>query len=82
MCVYLNSKLVAELMLHKKYGVKTTYSFYTMEDVPIELLVISTIYWDIINWFEDGNGWYILNTWQKELKEKFDASFIEKYRDR
>lgn len=89
LCIYRNEELVAEIMLHKKYGVKTTYTFYTKEDVPIELLVISTIFWDIINWFEYDagyafqfkSGWYTLNTWVKEELEKFDPNFIERYRE-
>ncbi len=79
LCIYRNYELVA--MVSKAIKTKHFsgfYEIYAKDDVPAEILLLFSSYWDIIRWaeVESSSVNHSLNTWQKELKEKYDENFI------
>lgn len=53
------------------------YTLYTKE-ISIEWMALMTLYWDLTRYppSRSRNKGHTLNTWQKELKNKYDPNFI------
>lgn len=84
LCIYRNDELVAIVskeMSTKHFSGK--YAIYSKIDVPVEILLLFSLYWDITRWVdvESCSINHSLNTWQRELKEKFDESFISEIKE-
>lgn len=79
LCVYKNNELVAivsKAMKTKHFS--GSYEIYAENDVLVEILLLLSSYWDVVRWadVESCSVNHALNTWQKELKEKYDENFI------
>lgn len=79
-CIYENNQLMA--IISKVTHTKHFESYYTIyaENIPIEWLALLNFYWDMTRYYptQSSEEWHTLNTWQKELKNKFDPTFIPK----
>ena len=50
---------------------------YREKEMPGRILYMLVTYWDFIKWYpESSYESHTLNTWQKELKNKYDPNFI------
>lgn len=79
LCVYRNDELVAIVSkTMKTRHFSGSYEIYAKNDVSVEILLLFSSYWDITRWMEveSCSVNHVLNTWQKELKEKHDENFI------
>jgi len=78
-CIWSQGKTIAIISkeMHTK-NFESNYFVFCEEDVPCELLVSINIFIDITRYFpsEAGEEFHALNTWQKELKNKYDPDFI------
>lgn len=57
---------------------ESNYSIYAENCQDFEFLIVINAYWDISRYFISSSGEerHTLNTWQKELKNKYDPEFI------
>ena len=79
LCVWKDDQLIA--IISKKTHTKkfeSNYSIYAENCQDFEFLIVINAYWDISRYFISSSGeeWHTLNTWQKELKNKYDTEFI------
>lgn len=78
-CIWSDNHLCAIISkkLHTKHF-ESVYTVYSEESVLDRLLIMLNVYWDITRFYpsESSEEWHTQNTWQKELKNKYDSSFI------
>ena len=81
-CIYRGESLVA--MIRKdpvSLHCENNYGCYAYDDVPVAVLLVFNIYFDIHKYYETSRySNKTLHTWQKWAKSKFDPDFIETIR--
>ena len=85
LCIWENENIVAISSKHthsKHFG--SEYDLYfENQALPLELVLSINLCWDLMRYWPDDSSevWYTLNTWQKELKNKYDPAFIPKIKE-
>lgn len=78
-CIWRNNCLCAIISrkLHSKHF-GGSYTIYAEEFLKDSLLIMLNVFWDITRFYpsESSEETISLKTWQKELKNKYDPSFI------
>ena len=79
LCIWENDNIVAISSKNtncKKYG--SEYDLYfENQALPLEIVLSINLCWDLMRFWPDSDeGSPTLNTWQKELKNKYDPDFI------
>lgn len=81
LCIWDENQLVAVVSkdVHTK-RFESKYTIYAEDTISPELLSICSLYWDLTRYYPTTSSeeFHTLNTWQKELKNKFDPNFIKK----
>lgn len=79
-CIWLNDKLVAIVskdIVSRNFG--AGYSIYFEDEQDASMFILICTYWDITRYSPKSSyEVHTLNTWQKDLKNKFDPNFIPK----
>ena len=81
LCIWKDNKLFAIVSkdVHTK-RFESNYTIYSEDDMPLEMVCICSLFWDLSRYYPTSSAeeFHTLNTWQKELKNKFDADFIKR----
>lgn len=85
LCIWRDEQLFA--IVSKELHTKRFESYYTVyaeDSFPLEMASICSLFWDLSRYYPTNSveEFHTLNTWQKELKNKFDANFINKFNDK
>ena len=79
LCLWSDNKLIAIISkkLHNK-NFESSYQLFAESADKMVLIIIAASFWDITRYFVTASSeeWHTLNTWQKELKNKYDPTFI------
>lgn len=79
LCLWCNNSIVAIISkdMHNK-NFESSYQIFAENKDKMPLMIIATSFWDITRYFVTASSeeWHTLNTWQKELKNKYDPTFI------
>ncbi len=78
LCIYADKFLIAivsKKMVSKYF--ESSYKIYSEKKLSRQVLYIFVAYWDFAKWYPESTyESHTLNTWQKELKNKYDPTFI------
>lgn len=81
LCVWNNemTKAIVSKDVHAK-RFESKYSIFIEDEAIAEIATICSLFWDLTRYYPSGSSeeFYTLNTWQKELKNKYDSKFIER----
>lgn len=81
LCIWNEDQLLAVVSkdVHTK-RFESKYIIYAENTVPVDLLSICSLYWDLTRYYPTSSAeeFHTLNTWQKELKNKYDPNFIKR----
>jgi len=81
LCVWGNemTKAIVSKDVHTK-RFESKYSIFIEDEAMAEIATICSLFWDLTRYYPSGSSeeFYTLNTWQKELKNKYDSGFIER----
>lgn len=79
LCLWSDNTLIAIISkkLHNK-NFESSYQIFAQSADIMALMIIAASFWDITRYFvtTSSEEWHTLNTWQKELKNKYDPAFI------
>lgn len=77
-CVWVADHLAA--VISKDMTTRNFESGYTLysQEIPLEWMTLMALYWDLTRYppSRSRNEGHTLNTWQKQLKNKYDPDFI------
>lgn len=81
LCVWAQDSIVAEISkdpVMKSF--ECSYEVYSDGTISEALLFLMCVYWDLTKYYPRGaaNQRFVLNTWQKEMKNKYDPDFINR----
>ena len=68
---------------HSKHFGSEYDLYFENQALPLELVLSINLCWDLMRYWPDDSSevWYTLNTWQKELKNKYDPDFIPRIKE-
>ncbi len=83
-CIWNRGKIAAIISkdTHTKHF-ESIYTIFAENEMSLELMVIVSLFWDITRYFPSSSSeeWHTLNTWQKELKNRYDPAFIPRIKE-
>lgn len=79
LCIWNNDQTLAIISkdTHTKHF-ESNYTVYAENGLSSELLSVCTLFWDLVRYYPSSSSeeYHTLNTWQRELRNKYDADFI------
>lgn len=80
-CLWAENRLVGVIskVTHTAHF-ESYYTIYCTDEISVEWLAMINLYWDMTRHYltRSSEEWHRLDTWQKEIKDKYDPAFIPK----
>lgn len=81
LCIWHENQILAIVSkdVHTK-RFESNYTIYAEDYFPVDLASVCSLFWDLSRYYPTSSSeeFHTLNTWQKELKNKYDSDFLNR----